>query len=35
VMMTGLWTQFKVRQQRKAALAGATMPSQSEAQTGL
>ena len=35
VMITGLWTQFKARRQRKAALAGVAMSTETEAQSGL
>jgi hypothetical protein len=34
-MITGLWTQFKTRRQRKAALAGVALPTKTEAQSGL
>ena len=35
VMITGLWTQFKARRQRKAALAGVAVSTETEAQSGL
>ena len=35
VMITGLWTQFKARRQRKAAHAGVAMSTETEAQSGL